>query len=171
MRILFWFCALSGTGLLVIQILLNLIGFNHDDGSPSDAGKFIWFARLAVTGFLMMFGLIGLTCNYQFNLSMPLTLLLAISGGIIDVLILGYIYKSAKKLRSQGSVFRIDDAIGKEAIVYHRIPKAGSGKITLSLNSMTYEIDAMSSEEEISSFTPVQIIRKIDEKTVLVTPK
>ena len=75
----------------------------------------------------------------------------------------------AKKLRSPGTVFRIEDAIGKEAMIYQRIPKGGSGKISVSLHHFTYELDAISFEQEdLPSFTFVQIIEKFDEKTVIV---
>ena len=61
--------------------------------------------------------------------------------------------------------------IGKEAMVYQRIPKGGVGKITLSLNDLTYEIDAISHQnEELSSFIQVQVLKKSDEKTVVVVP-
>lgn len=101
---------------------------------------------------------------------MPATLI-AFTAGLCVVFILGAIFKSAKKLRSQGSIFRIDDAIGKEATVYQDIPRTGTGKITLSLNNLTYEIDAISSHpDELPSFTKVQIIDKADDKTVVVIP-
>ena len=68
-------------------------------------------------------------------------------------------------------VFRIEDAIGKQATVYQRIPKGGAGKISLSLNNLTYELDAISDHsEELSSFTQVHVLKKADEKTVVVVP-
>jgi hypothetical protein len=92
-------------------------------------------------------------------------------GGLITLLITGLIFRGAKKLHSSGTVFRIEDAIGKEAMVYQRIPKDGAGKISISLHNFTHEIDAVSSlQEELLSFTSVRIIEKVDEKTVRVTP-
>ena len=171
-ELVFWFCALSGTALFAIQLILNLLGTSNEEigGEDLDAGTFKWLSIQAITGFLMMFGWIGLTCKKEFHLSLALTIILALFGGFISIFAIGSIFRFAQKLKSSGTVFRVEDAIGKEATVYHRIPKIGSGKITLTLNSLSYEIDAISQNgAEIPSFAQVQIIKKIDEKTVLVT--
>jgi len=77
----------------------------------------------------------------------------------------------AKKLHSPGNRFSVDDTIGKEAFVYQQITKNGIGKISLSLYDLTHEVDALSlNGEEIASFTQVKIIKKADERTVVVSP-
>jgi hypothetical protein len=172
----FWFCALSGSGLFVIQFMLNLLGGDAQDntsegGGEIDSSKFKWMSKQALTGFLMMFGWVGLTCRKEFNLSLMATSVTAFAGGTFSAFITNFIFRSAKKLRSSGTVFRLEDAIGKEAVVYQRIPKEGVGKISLSLYNLTYELDAISSHlEEISSFTQVRILKTADEKTVIVVP-
>jgi hypothetical protein len=75
----------------------------------------------------------------------------------------------AKRLQSTGSVYRIEDAIGKDAYVYQSIPKGGVGKISVSLNHFTHEINAVSYDsKELPSFTLVKIIEKKDDNTVVV---
>ena len=119
----------------------------------------------------MMFGWVGLTCRKEFDFSVWQASLAALAGGILSFFCSGFIFNLAKRLRSAGMVFRIEDAIGKQATVYQRIPKGGAGKISLSLNNLTYELDAISDHsEELSSFTQVQVIKKSDEKTVVVVP-
>ena len=77
----------------------------------------------------------------------------------------------AKHLQSTGSVYKIDAVIGKEAYVYQHIPIDGTGKISISFQDLTYEIDAVShTQNEIPSFTRVQIIKKRDDSTVVVIP-
>lgn len=171
----FWFCALSGSGLFILQFIISLFWGSFDDldgeSGEVDAGKFKWLSKQALTGFLMIFGWVGLTSRKEWSFSVMPATLIAFVAGLCAVFILGAIFKSAKKLRSQGSIFRIDDAIGKEATVYQDIPRTGTGKITLSLNNLTYEIDAISSHpDELPSFTKVQIIDKADDKTVVVIP-
>lgn len=173
----FWFCALAGTGMFVIQFLLNFLGADHpndmDEGSPSqlDSGKFKWLSKQALSGFLMMFGWVGLTCRKEFDLSMIVSTAFSFGGGIIAIVVSSFLFRLARKLRSSGTVFKIEDAIGKEAMIYQRIPKGGVGKVSVSLHHFTHEIDAVSFEEEdLLSFTPVQIIKKADEKTVVVVP-
>lgn len=168
---LFWFCALAGSGMFLIQFLLSFIGMDGEDADESSSQNFKWLSKQAVTGFLMMFGWIGLACKKELNYSAPASTSLAVAAGIVAMFITGSIFKISRKLRSTGTVFRIEEAVGKEASVYQRIPKGGSGKITLSLRDLTHEIDAISlGGEEVNSFTQVQIIKKADERTVVVTP-
>ena len=166
---LFWFCALAGSGLFLIQFILIFFGIDSDhDGSFQD---FKWLSKQALTGFLMMFGWIGLACKRELGFSAAGAAGIGVVAGMFAMLITGMIFKLARKLRSSGTVFRIEEAVGKEGSVYQRIPKDGIGKITISLGEMTHEIDAVSlSGEEVSSFSPVQIIKKMDERTVIVVP-
>jgi len=61
---LFWFAALSGSGMLVIQFALNFLGITDSEGAGHgidfDAREVKWLSKQALTGFLMMFGWIGL---------------------------------------------------------------------------------------------------------------
>lgn len=162
-------CALAGTGLLILQLVMSLIGTDTDHESD----KFKWLFRQALTGFVMMFGWVGLTCDQQFNFSIYITLLLATAAGIVAAVITSLIFRLAKKAHSPGTVFKIEDAVGKEGSVYQRIPSKGSGagKISISIHGFTHEIDAISFHgEEIASFTQVQVIKQADEKTVVVIP-
>ena len=167
---LFWFCALSGSGLFLIQFVLFFIGADAEDDSSSQ--NFKWLSKQTVTGFLMMFGWAGLACKKELGLTPLSSTAIAIAAGAVAMLISGAIFNFARKLRSTGTVFRLQDAIGKEASVYQRIPKGSAGKVSLSLHDVTHEIDAISlNGEEIDSFTQVQIIKKADERTVVVIPK
>jgi hypothetical protein len=170
----YWFCALAGSGMFIIQFFLTLFGIGHDHEMADDhfdIQNFKWMTKQTVTGFLMFFGWVGLTCKREFLMSTPASVVFAVSGGLIAVFATAFIFKMAKKLRSPGAVFKIEDAIGKEAFVYQRIPKNGLGKITISLNHQTHEIEAMAlNNEEISSFTQVQIVNKMDDKILIVVP-
>jgi hypothetical protein len=172
----YWFCALSGSGMFIIQFLLTIFGIGHDhevdDGHGHfDVQNFKWITKQTLTGFLMFFGLVGLTCKKEFALSGGASAAWAAAGGLVAVFATALIFKMAKKLRSPGAVFRIEDAIGKEAFVYQRIPKNGLGKISISLHHHTHEIDAVSmTHEEISSFTQVQIVKNMDDRIVAVVP-
>lgn len=168
---LFWFAALAGTALFVIQLLVSGLGSGGGDGDSLewDAFKFKWLSKQAVTGFLMMFGWAGLSAGKEFHLPLIPTLLVAASAGVVLILITGSLFKGAKKLHSPGSEFRIEDALGKNGLLYQRIEGGGTGKVTVLLNEMTYEIDAQSeSGEDIDSFTSVKITQIRDGKTVAV---
>ncbi len=174
---IFWFCALVGSGMFLIQFALNLFvadGHHHadDGGNEIDSGKLKWLSKQAITGFLMMFGWTGLACIKEFELSRTLSITISLAAGIITTFITGALFSGAKKLGSSGNVFKIEDVIGKEATVYQRIPKNGIGKISVSFHNLSYEIDAISlSNKELSSFTKVQVIKKSDNGTAVVVPK
>jgi membrane protein implicated in regulation of membrane protease activity len=176
---IFWFCALAGSGMFVIQLLINLFvgtdpnNFDADTGSDAaDVSNVKWLSLQTIAGFLMIFGWTALTCNNQFSLSLLPSMAIAITAGIFAAYIIRALLKLAKKLHSPGTSYRIEDAIGCEAYVYQTIPKGGRGKISISLQNFTHEIDAISHHlEELPSFTQVTIIEKKDDNTVVVAPK
>ena len=170
----FWSCALLGSSMFIIQLLLSFVGDLDNETLNGDAEidsvKVKWVSKQAITGFLMMFGWSALTCQKQFNLSKTMTLIIAVAVGMVTVFVISFIFKLARKLHSSGNVFNLEDTVGKEAMVYQRIPKDGIGKISLSLHHMTHEIDAMSdNNEELPSFISVRIIKKESDDVVIVT--
>lgn len=179
---IFWFCALAGSGMFFFQFVISFFSTidqsNFDSGNTidtnsdsSDIRKFKWLSMHAITGFFLMFGWTAITCQNEFKLQNMYTIGISIAVGLMTALIISFIFKFAKKLQSSGSIYRIDDAIGKEAYVYHCIPKDGIGKISISLHNFTHEIDAISyNSEKLSSFTRVKIINKKDDNTVIVSP-
>jgi hypothetical protein len=176
----FWFCALTGSGMFFIQFIINFFcgtdqdNFDVDDitdtsNDAADAKKFKWFSIQAITGFLMMFGWTAITCQSEFGLNNIPTIAIAIASGIFAALIIRSIFKIAKKLQSPGNSYSIDDAIGKEAYIYQSIPKDGIGKVSISLQNFTHEIDAVShNSEALPSFARVKIIEKKDHNIVVV---
>ena len=166
---LFWFPALLGTSLFVLQLLFSFLGggSDGDDSGFFEAGQFKWLTRQALTGFLMMFGWAGLTCHREFGLEGWLSVVIAFGAGLLAMLSSAFLFHSLKKLRSPGAVFLLEDALGKEAMVYQRIPMQGIGKISLNLNGLTHEIDAVSKGEEIDSFSHVKVVEIKDNCAVV----
>ncbi len=162
----FWFCALAGTGLFIVQSILLFMGLGEDEHCE----EFKWFSKQAVIGFLMMFGWVALTCRLQFEMGRWPAAAWGCGGGVLAMLCTGLLFKWTKQLRSPGQVFKIEETIGKQATVYQRIPKEGKGKISIALNHLTHELDAISLEGELPSFTQVKVINKVDETTVVVAP-
>lgn len=166
----FWFCALIGSGFFIIQILLSFFGSGESE--EFESAKFKWLSKQGVTGFLMMFGWTALACKYELKLSELMTYIAAFSVGCMTLLITIFIFRGAKRLHSPGTLFNLDQTIGQEAIVYQQIPLDGKGTITVSIEGIARDIDAMTFDrEEIASFSSVQIVKKIDDTTVAVTLK
>ncbi|MDP1835702.1 MAG: hypothetical protein Q8K75_07210 [Chlamydiales bacterium] len=183
----YWFCALTGTGIILIQFILNILGVAdqdsfdlgdaasdtiHDASQDNvDARRFKWLSMQTVSGFLMMFGWTAITCHSQFGLMTTATIGISLSVGALAAFIIRTIFRLAKKLRSSGSIFRIENAIGKEGYIYQAIPKGGMGKVSVSLHDFTHEINATSHHpEDLSSFVRVKIVEKSDDHTVVVAP-
>jgi hypothetical protein len=159
--------AYLGSFLFAVQFLLSLFGVEGSE--EAGGGDFKWLSKQALSGFAMMFGWIGLTCIREFNLGPAASALIAVAGGLIAFFVTGLLFRGAKGLRSAGSVFKIEDTLGKEATVYHRIRKESPGKITISVHDLTHEIDAISpGDEELPSFCIVRVIGIQDDKTVIV---
>lgn len=167
----FWFCALAGSGLFFIQLMINLFGMGDADSGSDDIRHFKWLSIQAVTGFLMIFGWTAITCQNEFDQALLPTVAISLVAGLIAALIIHFLIQFTKRLQSSGSIYRIEEAIGKEAYVYQCIPKGGLGKITVSLQHLTHEIDAISDQDaDLKSFSRVKIIKKADDNTVVVTP-
>lgn len=183
----FWFCAMAGLGMFLIQFIINIFCLGNPDNfdisdvssDTNDAGPdyaddtrtFKWLSIQTITGFLMVFGWTAITCKNEFGLRDPITIAVSLASGIAAALIIRSIFKLAKKLVSSGSIYRIEDAIGKEGYVYQCIPKGGRGKVSISLQNLTHEIDAISNHnEDLPSFIRVKIVEKSDENTVVVAP-
>jgi hypothetical protein len=99
------------------------------------------------------------------------TIGISLAAGLFAALTIRSILKLMGKFRSSGTIYRIEDAIGKEGYVYQCIPKGGRGRISVSLHHFTHEIDAISHHhEDLSSFMRVKIIEKSDDSTVVVIP-
>lgn len=172
----FWFFAIAGSGLFAIQFVLSLIGLAEGDdlgeNGALDALRVKWFSKQALTGFSMMFGWTGLACRNELGCSLSLTIVLSLMAGFATVLVTGFLFKGAKRLHSTGTVFDLSKSIGKEAMVYQRIPKNGTGKISVSIDRVVHEIDAVSMNgKEIASFSTVSISKIIDDNILVVCPK
>lgn len=154
---LFMILGYVGSGMLALQLVLGLFGFAEGD-------DFEWVSAQAWGGFLMMFGFVGASILGE---GLGWACLGGVSAGMGAAWVVRMVMKGAKKFESRGSSCKIEEVIGKEAVVYQRIPKGGVGKITVRFPHMMCEIDAVS-EEEISSFKRVVIVGKRDDATAFV---
>ncbi len=171
-----WFCAISGTVIFLIQFILNLFIGDHEHhaevGSEDNGeGDLKWLSKYAVSGFLMMFGWIGLTCVKQFALPLWVAIVVAILSGFFTVFLLRLLFRGVRRLHSPGNVFNIEDAIGREGEITHRIPENGVGSISLLIDNFRYEIGAISTgNKELPSFTRVKVIDKTIDNIAVVIP-
>lgn len=172
----FWVCAIVGTVIFAVQMVLTLIGMDSTDvdvdfdGSDTmDLGGGIsLFSIRNFVNFIVGFGWAGISfadvVENKFLLS-----LIAIAAGVAFVLLFFFIKKQTKKLEHNGA-FNKNDCIGKNVDVYLRIPaqREGKGKVQVSLNGAIQEFEAVTDGDEIKSGAKVEVIEVIEKSTLLV---
>ena len=84
---------------------------------------------------------------------------------LISLLFLGM-----SKLTSSGGNYKLSQAIGKQGVVYIRVPAKGqgAGRIQITLNNQMRELDAVTElDEEINTSAIVKITKIINAKLVV----
>ena len=173
--LIFLACALTGVTLFALRGLLMLSGSLFGDADDADhhheevVPTFKFLTLHTLTGFLMVFGLLGLGLRHQLDYPFGLTLGLALLAGFFMMLLVGAIFYGASHVTSPGTIFRIEETVGLPAIVYQRITSTEDGKVQVEVRGMTRELTAKAHEGiEIDSFVHVRVVDVIDEHTVVV---
>jgi len=181
----FWGCALVGSLIFGVQMVLTLLGMDHagvDAGFDFDGADASWFDSdtMDMGGPLALFSVRGLI-NFILGLGWGgvafydafeqkiWVVLLAILVGLAFAWIFFYIKKQTRKLEANGA-FNINLCLDKTANVYLRIPAAGAGKgkVQISVNGAAHEIDALTQGDELPSGTLVRVVEIIDGHTLRV---
>lgn len=185
MQQMFWGCALVGSVVFVIQMVLTLIGLDgHDvdtgfdvadfgdtDGDTMDTGGGLsLFSIRSLVNFLVGFGWSGVSFHKLIGNNI-LLVLVSVAVGCAFVWLFFYIRKQTRKLEANGA-FDIRNCEGKTANVYLRIPEKGTGKgkVQISVNGAFHEIDALTDGDAIATGQKVRITEVIDGETLRVTP-
>ena len=185
MQQMFWGCALVGSVVFVIQMILTLIGLDgHDvdtgfdvgdfgdaDGDTMDTGGGLsLFSIRSLVNFIVGFGWSGVSFHKLIGNNI-LLVLVSVAVGCAFVWLFFYIRKQTRKLESNGA-FDIRNCEGKTANVYLRIPAngKGKGKVQISVNGSFHEIDALTDGDAIATGQKVRITEVIDGETLRVEP-
>ena len=148
-------CALLGGGILVLQLLLSVLGFDfgaddiphdlgHDPPGSADASDGLNLLSVrAVAAGVAFFGLAGWgasTAGWHVALAVALAAVVGFSAMVAVAIVMRWLLT----LEDDGTV-RIEGAIGQAATVYVPIPgeSAGAGKVTLALQGRTVEYQAV----------------------------
>lgn len=178
--LVFLICAVVGVTLFVLRGLLMLVGDmfggaedldgdGYDGHHANVEPSFKLLTMHTLTGFLMIFGLLGLGLRQQLDYPFDIALGVSMVAGLFMMLLVAAIFYGASHLTSRGGVFSIEDAIGLAAVVYLRITPETDGKVQLLIGGVTRELGARAQQGvTIESFEHVKVIGVIDEQTVLV---
>lgn len=184
----FLLCAVAGTAFFLVKVAMMAFGGSLDgpghevDQSPGDTHPegeghaFDTFDALkllsvnSVAAFFAIFGWAGLSAHSQFKLNIFASSAVAIVFGSLAMWLVAYLFHLMRKLTSPGAAFTLDDAVGREAEVYERIPANGRGKVHVTINGMLRELEAESHmADAIDSFVTVKITG-VKGQNVIVSP-
>jgi membrane protein implicated in regulation of membrane protease activity len=180
MLTLYGVCAAIGVTILLLQILLMLMGVDgggdvdvdagFGDGADGSSAFFGVVSFRALVAALAFFGLGGLAGEFS-GMGHYASLLLAIAAGGAAMLLMAWLMRSLHQLYAEGNV-RIENALGRPAQVYLSIPghRAGSGKVTVSIQSRTMEFAAVTSADELPTGSQVEVVGIVGRDTLEVAP-
>lgn len=184
-------CAVIGGTLFLIRIILYIIGgaasdtdidvdvnsdFHADFGHPADhpgdthhgaeAGVKLVSVQ-GVTGFFLMFGLIGLAMA-RGGIHDVWTILGGAGAGFITMLAIAWAMLSMQKLQSSGTL-KMENAIGCEGKVYLSIPAGGTGKVNIAVQGSLREFEAVAADKTaIPTGTTVKVVRLSGTRVLVV---
>ncbi|MGE3165648.1 MAG: hypothetical protein AB7O52_12130 [Planctomycetota bacterium] len=180
MDTVFQVCAIVGGVIMVVQIVLMSLGFDHGDGGFADfqldeAGIgghefFDYLSLKAIVAFLTFFGLGGLLLNALDWRPFPgSTVVGSLGAGLVAFYVVGIIMKSFQRLQARGNV-SLANAVGKTATVYLKIPQQnqGAGKVTVEIQNRTVEARAVTTGAELNTGAKVQVIAIVAPDTLEV---
>lgn len=155
---LFAICAIIGGILFMIQLGLQLLGgignwhiphateLTGTDAHISDSDvSFKWLSMQGLTAFFTMFGLVGLAME-QGEYGEALSLLAALTAGLITLMVIQKLFRVMGGLQSKGNI-NIQNAIGKEGMVYLTISPPERGKIEINIQNRLRVLEAVSLDE------------------------
>jgi membrane protein implicated in regulation of membrane protease activity len=164
----FLVCAIVGSVLLTMRLLLMVLGFGGD-GDTHHADTDIGFKLLSIQGitaFLTMFGLTGFAVLRGSSLGATIAVIAAIVAGIGSAWIVGRVFMSMLRLQSSGSV-GLAQTVGCTGTVYANISKQG-GSVQITVAQRLREFDAVSSTgDELPTGTPIRVVKLLGQGVVV----
>lgn len=178
---LFFFSALGGGTLFVIQLVLLFVGGGVDvdldldaDLSGGDMGhaaadaSFKVLSLQGITSFVMMFGLVGMAMRNDEQAAPTIALGVALAAGVVSTWIIGRIFVFFTQLQSTGTL-DMNRSLGAIGQVYLGIAPGKPGKVTLTVGKRSLTLEAISdSQETLPTGTPIKVVRVISDTTVCV---
>ena len=188
----YWFCAILGSTLVLLQFCATLFGLGGGDldadGIPDsldadvdgaegaesngDASGVPFLKALSIrtaTAGVAFFGLGGLAGD-ALELGRAATAGLAILLGIAAIYGVYFLLRTLSRFGEDGSI-RESTAVGATGTVYLRIPakRSGRGKVVVSQQGRSMEYAAETDDEnELTTGTPIVVVKLIAPSTALV---
>lgn len=188
---LFFYCAVLGGGVMLLQLALTLLGM--DDGglgdvvdsagidlgdmdvdvdATTDSSGYWFFEMLSLrtlSAAAAFFGLAG-KLSFASGLSPHVALLLALVAGYLSMYAVYWLFKQIFKMEVSGHQ-RIQKALGLVGQVYVPIDPGATGKVHLDMQNRTVEYAAVSDlAERLATGAKVVVTEIVSSDTVKVEP-
>lgn len=196
LELVFVCCAIFGTALFVIRLILMFVG-GVDDAHSADAGdvgdmdaghfdgdfdsgdidhtgemhdsdmSFKLLSLQGITAFFMMFGLVGWAVIRQKQDAALIPIAAGTVAGLLTVWVMKKIFQFATGLQSSGTL-NLNNAIGQEGTVYLTIRPGQSGKVQVSVQDRLSVLEAVTDgSEEIKTGESIRVVRVVAGKLVV----
>jgi len=176
----FTVCAVVGSVVLVLQFVMMLIGLDSDQADIGDVGDDIqigdeyvdahaavghssgWFFGVlsfkSLVAAIAFFGLGG-RAALAAEFSSYVAFFAATASGVAAMILVAWLMRTLYRLSSEGNV-RIERCVGQVGTVYLSIPgaRAGTGKVTMSVQQRTMEYQAVTDQGEIPTGARVTVV-------------
>jgi membrane protein implicated in regulation of membrane protease activity len=121
-----------------------------------------------ITGFFVMFGLVGFALLRQSKVGEETAIAGAILAGFVTLLAIGKLFSLMKSMQSSGTI-NVRNAIGQEGTVYLTIPAEGTGKVQVRVQDRLREFEAVSeNKQEIKTGEQIKVLRVVSGNTLIV---
>jgi len=174
----YWVLAAVSSLVFAIQAIGVFTGFDADADVSNidtpdvddafDTDGFHLVSVKSVVSFILGFSWTGVLFWDDFE--NPLWLgLLSLAVGLVFMAIIAYLLYLVLKL-DRDNTFKVEETVGLTAEVYLRIPagRKETGKVIVSLNGSTHELDAYSEGDEIPTGAKVKIVGVATGDTLIV---
>ena len=182
-------CAIVGCTLVVLQVVLQVLGFfgdmdmdagdtdvDADGGLDADAHEGhgnVFFGILsfkALCAFAGIFGLVGLSLHGG-TTSMQARILIAFAAGVAGMVVVAWMMRGLSRLQASGTL-DLRYAIGRSGTVYLEIParNEGEGKVTIEIQGREMVLAANTDGDAIPSGRRITVAAVEGDRTLKVVP-
>lgn len=179
---MFFYSAIGGGALFVIQLILLFLGGSTDVDLDLDAdvdvggdvghaaadASFKVLSLQGITAFVMMFGLVGWAMRADSKAGPMLSLAAAFAAGVASTWIIGKLFTTFHRLQSKGTL-NMKGALGATGQIYLNVEPDKPGKVNITVGNRLLTLDAITEGGAIlKTGTPVIVSRVISDTTVCV---
>ena len=185
MTTFFLTCAIFGGAILLLQMVLGFLGLGDGDGDADGhdgghdgghlgkeglAGGLNLLSIRAMSAGVTFFGvggLAGMRTGFGLFAAFPFALI----AGAVAAIAVAAAMRAMMRLEDDGTL-QIQGAVGTSATVYLTVPgeRSGVGKIHLTLQNRTVELQAVTSQRTLPTGSLVLVIDVVGPDTVDVVP-